>query len=93
MKNLTINNFNKQKILFLSLSKLFLDRGEGQILPHLPVQIGCENRLVDIGLILEPSSFYLSFLWTMSKKKFVSNKNFAPKQAILMLSLHNMFDC
>ena len=46
-KNFTKNSFNMQKILFLSLTNRFLDRGAN--LPP-PVQIGCKNSPVCIGL-------------------------------------------
>ena len=46
IKNLRKNSLNMQKILLLSLTKQFLDRE--QICP--PVQIGCKNSPVDIGL-------------------------------------------
>ena len=38
-----------QKILLLSLTNRFLDRGAN--LPPPPVQIGCKNSPVNIGLI------------------------------------------
>ena len=46
-KNLTKNSFNNQKISILSLTNRFLDRGAN--LPP-PVQIGCKNSPVCIGL-------------------------------------------
>ena len=46
IKNLTKNSFNMQKILLLSLTNWFLDRGAN--LPLLPVQIGCKNSPVYI---------------------------------------------
>ena len=48
LKNLTKTSFNKQKILLLSLTNRFLDRGAN--LPFPPVQKGCKNSSVEIGL-------------------------------------------
>ena len=49
LKDLTKNCFNKHKILLVSLTKQFLDRG--QICPlSSTVQIMCKNSPVDIGL-------------------------------------------
>ena len=42
-ENLTKNSFNMQKLLLLSLTKQFLDRGANL---HPKVQIGCKNSHV-----------------------------------------------